>query len=234
MKLRLADYLDGFAAANTPDELEAAIRAPIAHRYHGRTWRRICEARIDAGERICAAHPHGVFVPRLGPGRVLSLCGQTYRVGRGGNSTGVRYCWHAAGEWAMALLRKHGFSVTAAHRLWDGWHDYPHRALAIVDAALAGRIPDPPLNVLIRHQRLDTTTPISLTVAANDADEVDRRASRPCECGGTLFDWGSGHSEGFAFVNWRCNACPDVFTEYMTQERLHELRSIAARMEPAQ
>lgn len=221
--MKLTEYLDGMRAAATAEELEAAIQAPFKHSYRGRIWSQICEVRIAEGERICAAHPLGRFVPRYGPRRQLTVCGETYRVGRGGNSTGVRYCWHAAGQWVMEILRREGFSVRAAHRLWDGWSGYPHRALKIVEEALAGKIPDPELNVLRPHGRT-SGGPIRYSVEANEADQHDRRASRPCPCGGTLFDWGGGWSEGFDFINWHCIACPEIYTEYMTREQFYSLR----------
>jgi hypothetical protein len=229
--MMLRDYLEGMRSAATALELEAAIQAPFKHSFRGRTWTTICKARIEAGQRICAAHSLGQYVPRLGPHRRLSICGETYKVGVGHNSTGVRYCWHYAGEWAKRLLVGRGFSVRAANRIWGGWHDYPHRTLVVIEDALAGKIPDPELNVLTRHEH-PKSRPLNYTVKANDADDGDRRATRSCACGGTLFDWGAGYSEGFVFVNWHCNGCPDVFTEYMTNEHLSQLRapSRAARL----
>lgn len=225
-QIRLSDYLDGISAATTANELEAAIQVPYEHSYRGRTWSRICKVRIASGQRICAAHPLGFYAPHFGQRRQLSVCKETYRVGRGQNSTGVRYVWHGAGEWAKDVLVRNGFSIRAAHRVWDGgWDTYPHRVLTVVDDALNGRIPDPDLNVLIRHERTDYGRPVKLTVEQNDAEELFRRATRPCECGGALFDWGGGHSEGFEFISWHCNQCPDVFTEYMTRQRFYELRS---------
>ena len=134
----------------------------------------------------------------------------------------MRYVWSSAGDWAKARLREQGFGVRAAHRMWEsGWNDYPHRCIALVDRILAGEVPDPTLNVLIGHRG---HSPIRYTIEANNADEHDWRANQPCACGGTLFDWGGGHSEGFEFVNWHCNKCPDVFTEYMTREQFYSLR----------
>lgn len=224
--MKLAEYLDGMRAAATADDLETAIQAPFKHSFCGRTWSTICKVRVEAGERICAAHPLGIYVPRFGPRRLLTVCGEAYKVGRGGNSTGVRYAWHYAGEWAKGLLIENGFSKRAAHRIWDSWSEYPHRALEKVEAARAGGMPDPEMNVLIRHSRVEGSgSPIRYTVEQNIADKHDRRASQPCSCGGTLFDWGSGHSEGFEYINWHCNKCPDVFTEYMTPARLREIRT---------
>lgn len=223
--MTLAEYLDGMRVATTAEALEAATQGPYKHAFRGPTWTRICKVRIEAGQRIVSGHPLGCYVPQLGPRRRLTLHGEQYRVGVGYNGAGVRYVWHSAGEWAMSLLRDLGFSTRAAHRIWGGgWNDYPHRVLAIVEDALAGRIPDPQLNALISHER-EGGNPLRYTVEQNDADEHDRRATRPCACGGTLFDWGGGFRDGFSFINWHCNGCPDVFTEYMTHAQHRALRT---------
>jgi hypothetical protein len=228
-KMTLAAYLAGMRAATTAEELEFAIKAPYKHGFHGRTWSQICKVRIEAGDRIVAAHPHAFYIPRFGAGRVLTCCGETYKVGRGHNWTGVRYVWHAAGVWAQSLLRHHRFGIRAAYRMWEGgWNDYPHRSIELVSKVLAGKVSDPKLNVLIRYE-CPHGRPINYSVERNEADEWDRRATRQCPCGGTLFDWGGGHSEGFEFINWHCNKCPDVFTEYMTRERFYEIRSAKSR-----
>lgn len=220
--MKLTEYLDGMRAAKDAIGLEAAIQAPFKHSFRGRTWSQICKVRVAAGDRIVAAHPHAFYIPRFGERRMLTCCGETYKVGRGYNSTGVRYVWHGAGEWAKARLREHGFGIRAAHRMWDGgWNDYPHRSIALADDVLAGRVPDPELNTLIRHPG---HSPIKYTIESNNADKYDRRAHRPCDCGGTLFDWGGGHSSGFEFISWHCNGCSDVFTEYMTREQFYALR----------
>ena len=223
--MRLSEYLDGMRAATTVEELETAIHAPYKHSFIGRTWSQICKVRIEAGNRIVATHPHAFYIPRYEQRRTLTCCGETYRVGRGQNSAGVRYCWHDAGEWAKSVLRRNGFGIRAANRMWEGsWYDYPHRSVALVDAVLAGKIPDPELNVLKRDDQTGYGSPVRFTVAENNADPFPR-ATRTCpSCGGTLFDWGGGHSEGFEFINWHCNACPDVFTEYMTREQFYTLR----------
>lgn len=221
--MKLSEYLDGMRSATTADELEAAIQAPYKHSFRGRTWSQICRVRIETGKRIVAAHPLGKYVPQFGPHRLLTVCGETYKVGRGQNSTGVRYAWEYARIWARSVLKQQGFSTRVAHRICDNdWSDYPHRSLNTVADALAGKFPDPELNVLHRYR--SSAGPIKYSIERNNADRWDYRANRPCECGGTLFDWGGGHSEGFEFINWHCNACPDVFTEYMTREQFYELR----------
>ena len=220
--VKLSEYLEGMRSARDAAELEAAIQVPFKHSFRGRTWSQICKVRIEAGDRIVAEHPHKYYIPHFGERRLLTCCGETCKVGRGHNSTGVRYVWHNAGEWAQARLRENGFGIRAAHRLWEsGWNDYPHRCIGLVEKILAGDVSDPQLTVLIGHKG---HSPIRYTIEANDADEHDWRANRPCACGGTLFDWGGGHSEGFEFINWHCNKCPDVFTEYMTREQFYELR----------
>jgi hypothetical protein len=225
--MKEAEYLAGIEAATTVDELEAAIQAPFKHPFRGAKWNRISDARIKKGLELAAAHSLGRFVPRFSGGRsrTLTVCGETYKVGRGQNGAGVRYTWHYAGEWAMEVLRRNGFTKRAAHRLWDGgWATYPHRSLKVVEEALAGRITDPVLNVLIRHERTDHGRPVNYTV---ERAKANGEAMRPCPCGGTLFDWGAGHTEGFDYVNWHCNVCPDVFTEYLGPGGLYALRNAA-------
>lgn len=223
--MKLAEYLNGMHAAQNADELEAAIRADFKHSFRGRTWSQICRAREEAGNRIVASHPLGSYVPQYGPYRRLTVFGETYKVARGGNSTGVRYSWHAAGVWAMAIMCREGLSIRASHRIWDNWSGYPHRALQIVQAALDGAYPDPELNVPIKCKHYGHEEPIRYTVQQNEADKWDRRATMPCpECEGTLFDWGAGYSEGFDYISWYCNGCPARFTEYVTRERMREIR----------
>ncbi|MCA0214776.1 MAG: hypothetical protein LCH79_16555 [Proteobacteria bacterium] len=223
-KMTLTQYLAGIEGATTAEELEAAIQAPFKHAYHGRTWARISRARVERGEAICTAHPLGRFVPHLGDRRQLTVCGETYKVARGYNSTGVRYSWHYAKEFAVGVLMRNGLSQRAAHAVWDQWGNYPHRCLETIEQALAGGFADPVMNTLILSY--DKGGPIRYTVEQNDADEFDKRATMPCPgCkSGTLFDWGMGFSSGFTFVNWHCNGCSHEYTEYVTPERSAQIR----------
>lgn len=222
MKITLTDYLAGFDRATNAVELEAAIQAPYKHGFHGRTWTRICRTRIEAGQTLCDASPLGGYVPKL-VGRDLVVCDERYRVGRGQNSTGVRYAWTSAEHFAIEVLKRNGLSQRAAHAVWDQWGSYPHRCLKTVEKALQGGYKDPPMDELILGS--ETGRPINYSHEQNDADDLDRRASRPCpSCEGSLFDWGSGDSSGFTFVSWHCNGCGNVYTEYMTYARLRELR----------
>ena len=220
--MKLSEYLDGMGRASTADELEAAVQAPHKHFFIGKTWSRISNVRIAEGKRICDAHPNGRFVPRFGPHRRLTVCGESYRVWIGGNSTGVRYAWTYAQEWAEGVLRDNGFSMRAAHAVYEWAFEYPHRALRAVENALAGKLPDPPFGVLLPHDDREGGRPVRVDRAA-DAEE---RAHRACECGdGWLWDWGCGWCGYANFINWHCDRCPRVFTEYVTNERLHEIRS---------
>lgn len=221
-KMKLSDYLDGLRAATTASELEAAIQAPYKHTFYGATWTRICKVRVESGNRIRAAHPLGKFVPFM-DGRWLTVADEVHAVARGGNSAGRRYAWHAAGEFAKSVLRNHGFTVRACARIWDGWTDYPHRCLRIVEEAIAGGYPDPVMDTLTLSH-MSEAGPIRYTEEQNNADACDRRATQPCTCGGTLFDWGSGSCDGFTSVNWRCNWCAGVFIEYVTPRRFREIR----------
>jgi hypothetical protein len=220
--MMLSEYLDGMRAAATDKELEAAIQAPFKHSFSGQTWSRICKVRREAGLRICAAHPNGRFVPMVGPRRRLTICGREYGVGYGQNSTGERYVWTYAQNWAVEVLREHGFGIRAAHLIWDNCGGYPHRALQCVEEALAGLHPDPPMNRLIYVR--DT---VGGPVRVNRRDEAKHRAHRPCRCGGTRWDWGSGYSLGITFVHWYCDGCPRIYEEYVTEDRFRKIRSAA-------
>jgi len=216
--MKLTEYLDGMRAASTAAELEAAIQAPHEHPFIGKTWSRICKVRIEAGERICDAHPNGRFVPRFGARRRLTVCGQEYRVAVGGNSTGVRYAWCAAEDWARAILLAEGFTRRAFHSIWDSAFKYPHRALEAVEEALAGKLPDPAYNVLTKERETVDGTPIRID---RDSEETERRSHRPCPCDGEgwLWDWGAGWS-GYAYhIAWYCDRCPAVYGEWAADLR---------------
>jgi hypothetical protein len=221
----LPDYLDGMRGAMTAKQLEAAIRAPFDHPYRGPTWRRIKTVIVEEGCRICDHHPQGAFVPRLGSRHRLTVCGETYHVGYGGNSTGVRYCWTYAQNWAESRLRATGFSMRAAHAVWDWAFSYPHRALQNVEAALAGKLPDPRFHRLLPHKLYPHSRPVRVDRVA----ESEHRAHRPCKCGGWLWDWGAGWNGYATFVNWHCDRCPRVYTEYVTRERFSGIRSAPRR-----
>ncbi len=213
--------------ASAPDAvaLETCIQGAGKHPFHGAKWRAISAARIARGEAICDVHPHGAFVPRIGPRRRLTACGETYSAGFGQNSTGERYVWHGAECWAVDVLMRHGLGRRAAHRIWGLAGSYPHRALPIVEAALRGEIVDPEIDVLqMPPYRSPTGAGVRCTLEGNEADRHDRRASRMCECGGVLFDWGWSCGEGFESISWSCNACDRRYTEYVSKNRLGEIR----------
>lgn len=211
-------------AAMTPAELDSAIRAPFSQSFRGPTWSRICKARIEAGRRICASDPKGRFVPAFGPQRNLTVCGETYRVGRGQNSAGARYVWHSAQEWATSVLRRHGFTQRAAYGIWSTAFDYPHRALAVVEDALAGKLPDPRFNRLVYTGRSLAGRPVHV----NRRTEARLRAHRPCKCGGMLWDWGAGWNGYANFISWRCDRCTRTFEMYVTNDGLSQIRSLKA------
>lgn len=219
--MKLTEYLAGFEAAVTVDDLEKAIQAPFKHQFRGPTWSRICTARKIAGQRIVDSHLFSRYVPRFGAGRILTVCGETYRVGRGQNSTGVRYVWYYAKEFFLEVVQRNGIGVRASHQIWDTAFDYPHRTITILDEFFAGNLADPKLNRLIYTGRCSSGTPISV----NRREEAEHRSNRPCRCGGLLWDWGAGNSCGFEFINWRCDRCPRTYTEWMTRERLREIRT---------
>lgn len=216
-------------SASTAAELESAIQqggrdGQFVHSYRGQIWNRICKLRVEAGKRICVADPNGRFVPQIGARHVLTVCEDTYKVGYGQNSTGVRYCWHYAMEWTYGVLIKNGLTRRAAYEIYDCAFDYPHRSLAIVYKALAGELPDPRFNRL-RPRNYSGGSPVKM-----DRRKPDGRAHRSCRCDeGWLWDWGGGWNGYANFINWRCDRCPLVCTEYVTTERLYEIRNGKAR-----
>ncbi len=228
--MTLTEYLDGMRAAATAADLEKAIRAPHEHRFTGRTWERICTVRIESGRRICDAHQHGRFVPRFGGRRLLTVCGETYRVARGYNSAGVRYAWHYATEWATGVFAANGLNKRAASLILDTALNYPHRALGVVGDALAGKLPMPRFDRLIYEGHCATGTPVQV----DRKHESRHRAHRPCRCGGLLWDWGCGWNGWAEFISWRCDRCPRVYTEYVTGKRLREIRERPSRLARAE
>jgi len=217
--MTLAEYLDGMRRATTADELEASFQAPHPHAYRGRIWAQICRVRIEAGRRICDADPNGRFVPAYGPRRSLIVCGQAYHVGHGQNSTGVRYAWHYAQEFAEGVLRENGFSKRAAHIIWSWAFKYPHRSLQSVQAALAGELPDPRFDRLLYRGRCRGP------IRVDRETESGTRAHRPCACGGWRWDWGCAWTGYCDVITWRCDRCPRIYVEYLSPGRLYEIRN---------
>lgn len=213
--MSIATYLDSMRAATTAADLDAAIRDAPPHAFHGRVWSRISRVRVEAGRRICAAHPLGDYVPRIEQRRRLTVCGESYRVAFGQNSAGIRYAWADAEMFCRRVLSARGFSGRAIKLVWGWWPTYPHRALAAVEAALAGELPDPTLNRLIPSR--SGSAPVNCVVGE------DGRAHRPCRCGGTRFTWGAGLDGYLNVIQWRCNQCRRVYVEYVTDERLREI-----------
>lgn len=222
--MMLSEYIHGLTAASDADELEAAIQVPFKLEYRGPTWKRICSVRIAAGQRIVAAHRHGRFVPQLGSRHLLTVCGDTYRVAYGQNSTGVRYAWHDAMEFAVATLGRNGIGVRASHQVWDTAFDYPHRALSILVDFFAGKVRDPKLGRMNYTGRCSTGRPVRV----NRREEAKDRAHRKCTCGGVLWDWGAGYSCGFSFVNWRCDRCSRTYCQYLDSPGLYAIRNQGA------
>lgn len=134
--MKLSEHLEKFGLSMSPADLE--VRMQAAHKAFpssplDRTWKRIKRAMETRGEELRALSPAGRFVPHIGPRRKMSLCGQTYSIGYGGNSTGERYAWHYAEEWAVGVLVEGGMPEETARRIWSWCRRYPHRALEIAE-----------------------------------------------------------------------------------------------------
>lgn len=207
--MKLIDYLAAIRSANSIMGLEQAIQAPYVHNFTGRTWARICKVRDQRAVELCREHPLGKYVPIMTKSRI-TVCDETFARS------------YVAGERVVALLQESGFSKRAANRILGSCGSYQHRTIAIIEEALSGRIPDPELNVL-KFTGMGSG-PVQITVEENESDPIDSRATMPCECSGTLFDWGGGYSEGFSFINWRCNCCARTYTEYTSPERFRAIR----------
>jgi hypothetical protein len=220
MVMKLKECLENMRAASTAEDLEKAFQLAIEVFPSMRTRSRICSVLIEAGKRICDNHPNGKFVPRLGKRRALTVCGEKYGVGYGGNSTGERYCWHYTKEWTTKILVSNGFSKRASRSIYNWAFEYPHRALQVVNDALEGKLPDPPFNRLILDHIADGP------VRVNRKKERKISAHRKCKCGGWRWDWGCGWNGYANIINWRCDRCNRVYIEYVTNERLTEIRQL--------
>lgn len=130
----LASHLAGINASSTAKELEARFRATFDLWKAQRTRERIREAVRVRGDQLCELRDRRALVPRYATrARRITVCGETYRVAKGGNSTGVRYAWHDANEWVKATLRKHGASESLTREIMEWWNNYPHRALRALE-----------------------------------------------------------------------------------------------------
>ena len=139
--MKLSEHLALIEKVETPDEMDSRLEAAYKDfpgGILGRTWVRIKRARWAGGDAMVLKSPAGPYVPTLGRRRLLSLCGQTYSVGYGGNSTAERYSWLHAKQWSVNLLTAQGISEETAESIWS-WHSsFPHRALRIAEEWLKG------------------------------------------------------------------------------------------------
>lgn len=135
--VKLSEHLSAIAIAKTPKELEARCRA-AHHQFKpnppNRTWGAISKARVARAAQLIAEHPNGHLIPVLGPRHLLTVCGETYKVGYGQNGAGVRWAWAGAEKWAMGVLKKNRVRAATQRTIW-AWAlgDYPDRALAAVE-----------------------------------------------------------------------------------------------------
>lgn len=142
--MKLKDHLGKIQASESPADLEALFQAAWRDFPHGRSSDRIHAAMRDRGTRLCAEHPRGTLIPRFDTKtRRLHICGQQMAVMKGHNSSGVRYAWSAAEEFALRALGEAGVSHGLSKTIWNTWSDYPHRALRALDAdTTAGGFPE--------------------------------------------------------------------------------------------
>lgn len=127
--MKLSEHIENIRSADTPDALEKAFRATF-DQFRPRTIARLHRAVIERGLELCQRSKRGALVPRWdGRHRRLHVAGQSYRVVHGGNSTGIRYAWHDAKEWARGVLREQNLDEDTIEIVLEWWREYPHRAL---------------------------------------------------------------------------------------------------------
>ena len=126
--MNLTEHLQLIQSSPSARELEKRFQETL-RLYRWRTQGRIIRAVQRRGAELVAASPAGFYVPQLGRRRRMWLCGEEYSVGYGQNSTGERYSWEYAKQWALSTMRKHKVPPATAKHIMDWWGHYPHRAL---------------------------------------------------------------------------------------------------------
>lgn len=216
---KLSNYLTGIEQAASARELENKIQAVYEHGYEGPAWLRISKACIARGRQLCLVSPHAHLIPLIeGEGARKTIC------------VGGKWFSFNSATWMYALqrvvnaLRVAGISQRAAYQLFNDALYYPHRCLFTIEQALAGRIPDPVMDVLIPSGK---GLPIAYELADNEKRGDYKRLSQSCTVcpDGTLFDWGGGNSSGFTYTCWHCNRCGAKFIEYLSTQRFNEQRA---------
>lgn len=136
----LADCVARCLASDNAEALEESFQEGLCRleaeygSWMNRGYRRASDRLVKDGIRVrgwqlAADSPLGKFLPRIGQRRRMSLLGQEYRVGYGGNGAGERYAWHFAEKWALERLVEAGLPAPVARGVWE-WRYWPHRALA--------------------------------------------------------------------------------------------------------
>jgi hypothetical protein len=131
----LREVLHSLRAARTVEQLESRFELTWDC-FRRRTQKRIRRVVRERGIALCEMQDKRHIVPRWDSRRRrLIVCGKTYRVEHGGNSTGIRYAWHHAYEWMKKTLHEHGCSEPLTQEILDWWRDYPHRSLRALQAS---------------------------------------------------------------------------------------------------
>lgn len=134
LKMKLSEHLAKLSNARTADELELTFREGFCLFKKPLTRKRIRKAVTARGNSLVSESQHAQRIPTIGKYRKMQLCGKTYSVGFGGNSTGERYCWFDARAWAKDTLMEAGVCDQLAESIieWT-WSGYPHRALQAIE-----------------------------------------------------------------------------------------------------
>ncbi len=134
---KLAEHLKRIREAKTTKELESFCQAawndyPIKFGQN-RTHNKIDRAIVGRGKELCNMHPKGDMVPQYRKRNRITVCNETYAVGYGGNSTGVRYARMAANRWVEKILLENGATEELAKNIANWWKRFPHRALQSIE-----------------------------------------------------------------------------------------------------
>jgi hypothetical protein len=134
--MKLIEHFERIRTASTATVLEKCFQQALSEYRSRRSRSRIWKGVRQRGLELCDLYPQKELVPRLGSRRRLSLCGDSYIVGYGGNGSGERWVWASAKQWVIDTLLGRGIPASLSKSLWDRALNYPHRAIIEIDQFL--------------------------------------------------------------------------------------------------
>lgn len=109
-------------------KLEATYGSYFDDRYRRASEKLRWDGANVRGRQLAETVEVGRFLPRFEARRRITIDGETRSVGYGGNSTGERYVWTYAEEWAAEVLADRGIPPEVIRETLQCW-GWPHRAL---------------------------------------------------------------------------------------------------------